>query len=96
MGAARLNFCNESPWGIDAMIHCYRLGTVEDRAWWKRIYHMTSLFVIQWISSCHKKSYDHTCNNTLARRSNVIDIVRVINAFLAEIMFILKAIKIPF
>ena len=57
---------------------------------------MTSLFVIQWITSCHKKSYDHTCNNTLARRSNVIDNVRVNNAFLIEITIVLKAIKSHF
>ena len=41
-------------------------------------------------------SYDHTCNNTLARKRNVIDNVRVNNAFFAEIMFILKAIKYHF
>ena len=33
------------------------------------------------------------CNNTLARTRNVIDNVRVSNAFLLEIMVILKAIK---
>ena len=33
--------------------------------------------VIQWITSCHKRSYDHTCNNTLARLHNV----SVSNAF---------------
>ena len=37
--------------------------------------------VIQWITSCHKKSYDHTCNNTLAHLRNVIDNVGVTNAF---------------
>ena len=37
--------------------------------------------VIQWITLCHKKSYNHTCNNTLARSRNVIDNVRVNNAF---------------
>ena len=36
------------------------------------------------------------CNNTLARRRNVIDNVRVNNAFLIEIMIILKAIKFQF
>ena len=36
---------------------------------------------IQWITSCKKKSYDHTCNNTLARNRNVIDNVCVSNAF---------------
>ena len=36
------------------------------------------------------------CNNTLARRCNVIDNVRVNNAFLVEIMFIFKAIKSHF
>ena len=45
---------------------------------------------------CAIKSYDHTCNNTLARRRNVIDNVRVNNAFLIEIMIILKAIKSHF
>ena len=39
------------------------------------------------------KSYDHTCNNTLARRRNVIDNVRVNNPFLLENMVILKEIK---
>ena len=39
-------------------------------------------------------SYGHTCNNTLAR--NVIDNVRVNNAFLLEIMINLKAIKSHF
>ena len=37
--------------------------------------------VIQWITSCHKKFYDHTCNNTLAGTRNVTDNVRVNNAF---------------
>ena len=37
--------------------------------------------VIQWITSCHKKSYDHMCNNALARTRNGIDNVRVNNAF---------------
>ena len=36
------------------------------------------------------------CNNTLARMRNVIDNVRVNNAFLIEIIFILKAIKSHF
>ena len=36
---------------------------------------------IQWIISCHEKSYDHTCNNSLARTRNVIDNVHVIDAF---------------
>ena len=40
-----------------------------------------------------KKSYDLTCNNTLARTRNVIDNVRVNNAVLREIIFILKATK---
>ena len=52
--------------------------------------------VIQGITSCHKNRYDHTCNNTLARTRNVIDNVRVNNAFSYEIMFILKAIKFHF
>ena len=39
------------------------------------------------------KSHDHTCHSTLARICNVIDYVRVNNAFLIEIMIILKAIK---
>ena len=42
------------------------------------------------------KSYDHTCNNTLARRRNVIDNVRVNSAFPIEILIILKAIKSHF
>ena len=53
--------------------------------------------VIQWIPSCHKtRMTDHTCNNTLARTRNVIDNVSVSNAFLIEIIFILKAIKSHF
>ena len=36
------------------------------------------------------------CNNTLAHNRNVIDNVRVNNAFLIEIMIILKAIKSHF
>ena len=41
------------------------------------------------------RSYDHTCNNTLARTCNVIDNVSISNAMrvLSDIMFILKAIK---
>ena len=39
------------------------------------------------------KSYDHTCNNTLAHTRNVTDNVRVNNVFVIEIMSILKAIK---
>ena len=35
------------------------------------------LAVIQWITSCYK---NRTCNNTLARRRNVIDNLRVNNA----------------
>ena len=42
------------------------------------------------------KSYDHMCNNTLARTHNVIDNVGVTNAFSFEIMMILKAIKSHF
>ena len=42
------------------------------------------------------KSYDHTCNNTLAGRRNVIGNVHVNNAFLIETMIILKAIKSHF
>ena len=42
------------------------------------------------------KSYDHTCNNILARTRNVIDNVRVNNAFVIELTFILKAIKFYF
>ena len=41
-------------------------------------YHVAS---IQWITPCYKKSYEHTCNNTLARKRNVIDNTRVNNAF---------------
>ena len=40
-----------------------------------------------------QKSYDNTRNNTLARTCNVTDNVHVNNAFLIEIIFILKAIK---
>ena len=36
--------------------------------------------VIHWITSS-QKSYDHMCNNTLARRRNVIDNVRAVKAF---------------
>ena len=36
--------------------------------------------VIQWITSSYK-SYEHPCNNTLARTRNVNDIDRVSNAF---------------
>ena len=43
-----------------------------------------------------KKSYDHACNNTLVHTLNVIDNVHVNDAFLIEIMFILKAIKSQF
>ena len=39
------------------------------------------------------KSYDHTCNNTLARTRNVIDNVVSSVRFLVEIMLTLKAIK---
>ena len=46
---------------------------------------------IQWITPCHKNRM--ACNNTLASRRNVIDNVRANNAFLAEIMSILEAIK---
>ena len=43
------------------------------------------------------KSYDHTFNNTLAQsKRSVIDNVRVNNAFLIEIMIILKAIESHF
>ena len=47
--------------------------------------------VIQWIT--YVESYDHTCNNTLARTRNVIDNVRVNNAFFIDIMIIVKAMK---
>ena len=40
-----------------------------------------------------QKSYGNTRNNTLARTCNVTDNVHVNNAFLIEIIFILKAIK---
>ena len=40
-----------------------------------------------------EKSYDHACNNTLARTRNVIDNVHVNVRFPMKIMFILKAIK---
>ena len=42
------------------------------------------------------KSYDHTCNNTLAQTCNVIDNDCVSTGFLIEIVFILKAIKSHF
>ena len=41
-------------------------------------------------------SYDHACNNTLVRTRNVIDNVRVNNAFLSGIKFILDTIKSRF
>ena len=40
----------------------------------------------------HYPSYDHTCNNTLARKRNVIVTMR----FLFENLFILKAIEAHF
>ena len=50
------------------------------------------------VSFKKKKSYDHTCNNTLAHTPNVIGNIRVNNVltFLIEIMFILKTIKSHF
>ena len=36
------------------------------------------------------------CNNTMARRRNIIDNVHVNDAFLVEIMIILRAIKFHF
>ena len=42
------------------------------------------------------KSYDHRCNNTFARGRNVIDNIRVNNAFLLENLSILKAITSSF
>ena len=43
------------------------------------VYHMTSLLLS---GRRHIiKSYDHMCNNTLARIRNVIDYARVKNAF---------------
>ena len=42
------------------------------------------------------QSYYHTRNNTLARKFNVIDIVRVNKVFLIQIMFILTAMKSHF
>ena len=39
------------------------------------------------------KSYDHMCNNTLARMRNAIDKARVNNRFHIELIFILKMIK---
>ena len=69
----------------------------------KRIYVMCLNFilsydvaVVQWITSCYKTLYGHICNNTKAQTRNVIDNVRVNNAFLIEIMFNLKAIKSHF
>ena len=51
--------------------------------------------VIQWITSGHK--YRMTTRVImLACTRNVIDNVRVNNAFLIELMFILKAIKFYF
>ena len=41
----------------------------------------SDVVVIQWITACHKKMSDHTCNNTLARTRNVIDKVHIKNAF---------------
>ena len=43
-----------------------------------------------------EKSYNHTCNNTLARRRDVIDNVRVNNAFLVEIVIILNGMESHF
>ena len=38
--------------------------------------------MLEWIDNVvSQKSYDHTCNNTLAHRRNVIDNVRVNNTF---------------
>ena len=55
---------------------------------------------IQWITSYHKKTYDHTCNNTLARTRNVIDHVRDNSAFsywhTVQFKISLKSIKSHF
>ena len=37
--------------------------------------------LIQWIISCNKKCYDHTCINTFAGIRNVIDDVRNNNVY---------------
>ena len=38
--------------------------------------------VIQWITSCHNfKSYDHTCDNKLARTRNATDNVNINSLF---------------
>ena len=48
--------------------------------WCQDVIYCYDAAIIQWITSCHK-SYDHTGNNTLARRRNVIDNVCAKNAF---------------
>ena len=62
---------------------------------YKQIYLSYDVAVIQCITSCHK-TYDNTCNNTLARRHNVTDHVRVNDAFLIDIMINPKAITFHF
>ena len=46
--------------------------------------------------SVSQKSYDHTCNNTLARIRNVIANAMPTMRFLTDIIFILKALKSHF
>ena len=53
--------------------------------------------VIQWlINVVSLKSYDHTCNNTLARTRNAIDNVRVNNAFYYRNAIHVEGNKMPF
>ena len=53
-----------------------------------------AVVVFQWITSCDKKCYEHTCINTFARiRNSFVDGVRYNNVIFIENMSTLKAIK---
>ena len=61
--------------GIHNPMHISRKWTKEDKIILRHdlyIYLSYDVAVIQWIRHVIK-SYDHTCNNTLARTRNVID-----------------------
>ena len=49
---------------------------------------------MQWITSCHLKLYDYTCNNTWAGTPYVIDNVRVNSTFSSLNSFSLKGDKV--
>ena len=50
---------------------------VDEELYSSNLIKFSMFYVFQWIMSCHKKCYEHTCINTFAGICNVIDNVLI-------------------